>query len=82
MDIIFTIAGVIFIALMLTAALTFGFALISFFVAVTCVTAFLIAMREFFRRWRFVQQAESHRTAEKMIEGEYKDITQHHKEKP
>jgi hypothetical protein len=79
MDIALSIFGIIFVAVLLTTAVTFGFAILAFFVAIAFVTAFLITGREIWRRWWFVQHADRRQEHKHVIEGEYEIIA--HEEK-
>ena len=77
MDIILTVLGVVFVTLLLIAAFTLGSALLMFFLAVAFTTALLIQLREFWRRWRFMRGADVRPRGQKVIEGDYKDVTPH-----
>jgi membrane protein implicated in regulation of membrane protease activity len=79
MDIVLSLFSIIFIAMLLTVAVTFGFAILTFFVAIALVTALLITGREVWRRWRFVRNANQPQERTHVIEGEYEVIT--HEEK-
>jgi hypothetical protein len=76
MDILGAFLLACFIALLIVAAVTFGFAIITVCVILTIVTALLIVTREMLRRWRFLRDAEP----PKVIEGYYRDISNQHKD--
>lgn len=81
MDAFFSILGIIFVTLLIAAALTFGITIILFFLGVAFLTAFLIMLREYWYRWRFVHRASKHeKEAQGVIEADYTDIT-HSKDK-
>ncbi len=76
MDAVTSILTVIFVAILLTVAVTFGFMLLAFILGVALVTAVLIYLREWWYRWRFLRGASRHeRQEDKIIEVEYEDIT-------
>ena len=74
MDAITSILTVVFVAILLTVALTFGFVLMAFILSVALVTALLMALRGWWYRWRFVRGA-TQREENKVIEVEYRDIS-------
>ena len=57
MDILFSAVSIIFIAIMIAVAVTFGFALLGFVLAVGLVTILLVYLKGLWHRWRFVQNA-------------------------
>ncbi len=73
MDFLLSALTVLFVALLLAAAVTFGFVLLVWFLAVAFVIAAGVLIREWWRRWRFVRNAEQR--PPKVIDAEYKDIT-------
>jgi len=75
MEIIASIFSVIFIGLVLATALTLGMALFLWIIGIGVVMAVLIMLRETWRRWWFVHNA-SKPEPPRVIEGEYKDISE------
>jgi len=76
MDAIGSILTAIFIAILIGVTLTFGFAIIAFILCVALVTTALIFIRQWWYRWRFVKNAtKQERSDNKVIEGDYKDIS-------
>jgi len=76
METVFSILTVIFIAILLTTALTFGFTILVFFLSVALLTAVLIFLRGLWFRWLFLRSAsQQERQAINIIETEYTDIT-------
>jgi hypothetical protein len=78
MDILGTIFLACFIALLIAAAITFGFAIITACLIITAVTTVLILLREIWRRWRFLH--DSRDVPPRIIDGDYRDISNQHKE--
>lgn len=76
MDALGTILTAIFVALIIAAALTFGFTILIFFMCVALLTLVLVGIREFWYRWRFVSRAtRQEKETHGVIEADYKDIT-------
>ena len=65
---------VLFLALMIAAAVTFGFALLVWFVAVAMLLGTAMLLRQWWWRWRFLRSARKQEPPG-VIEGEYKDIS-------
>ncbi|MCE2926411.1 MAG: hypothetical protein LW823_02015 [Rickettsiales bacterium] len=79
MDIIGTLLSIVFISILIALAVTFGFAMLLFILAVAVVTAVLVLLRNGFTRWRFIKSvSRQEQSSIKVIDGDYKDIT--HKE--
>lgn len=74
MDFLVTVLAVLFVALLVGAAVTFGFVLFVWFVALALVIAVSMLLRDWWRRWYFLRHAAP-RDDSQVIEGEYKDIT-------
>jgi|GEM_PF-4566546 len=80
MDILFSAISVIFIALIVAAAVTFGFIILVWVMVAAFVFSLLMYVRTMWRRWRFVhgnappKQPRS-RQAPKIIDAEYTDVS-------
>jgi hypothetical protein len=77
MDIIFSVLSAIFIALVLAAAVTFGFIILVWIIAAALALAVLVSLRNLWRRWWFLHNSAPPRPSRRpdVIEGDYKDIT-------
>lgn len=75
MEIIGTIISVIFIGLILAFAFTVGFTLILWIIGVSVVLTVLVMLREVWRRWWFVRSHPIRDEPPRIIEGEYRDIS-------
>jgi hypothetical protein len=74
MEVLFTILTVIFVALILAAALTIGFSLLVWCIITAIAVSMFLMLRERWRRFMFVRRSARPEST-KVIEGEYKDIT-------
>lgn len=77
MDVIGSVLGGIFIALIVGTALTFGFILIVWFIGLGLAISAFFLLRSWWWRWRFLHNAEQPLKGKKpeIIEVEYLDIT-------
>lgn len=75
MEILGSIFLALFVILLIVTAATFGFALLSIFVAMTVMMAAFLIIRGWWHRWRFTHPVESSSKAPGVVEGEYKDIS-------
>ncbi|MDX1975861.1 MAG: hypothetical protein SFT92_09345 [Rickettsiales bacterium] len=77
MEVVGTILGGIFIALLITAALTFGFTMVLIIIIASGILAFMAIAREGFRRWLFVRTSNKdvQEKPKTVIDAEYEDIT-------
>ncbi|MFW0777045.1 MAG: hypothetical protein ACN2B6_04935 [Rickettsiales bacterium] len=74
MDIIGSIISIIFIGILVAVAVTFGFALLGFVLAVAFVTLLLVYLKSVWYRWRFVKNARPEQTDDTVIEADYEVI--------
>jgi hypothetical protein len=74
MDILAAFLIASFVALLLAAAVTFGFALMTVCLIIAMTTTVLVLLREAWRRWRFLHNARN-APPPRVIEGDYKDIS-------
>jgi len=65
----------IFVALILAAALTFGFMLFAWFLALAAIISACVLLRQWWRRWWFVHSATREERSSKVIEVDYRDIS-------
>jgi len=65
----------IFVALVVMAALTFGFVLLAWFVAFAVVVSVLVMLRGWVRRWWFLYSARDRKPQPPVIDAEYRDIS-------
>lgn len=75
MDIFFGILTFAFVALLVMAAITIGVSLLVWFMLLGAVLSLYMAVRRRWLRWQFVREAESRMH---IIEGDFKDLTDHH----
>ncbi len=75
MHIIGTILSVMFIALLVGIALTFGLALMGAILIVAFVTALIFYGQQAWLRWRFKQNATESENGVRIIEAEYTEIS-------
>jgi hypothetical protein len=75
MDFLFSALAVLFVALLVAAAVTFGFVLLVWFVALAVLIGASVFLREWWRRWYFLRHAAPREESSQVIEAEYKDIT-------
>jgi membrane protein implicated in regulation of membrane protease activity len=75
MDFILTVITFIFVALILALAVTVGFWLLMWCIAVGLLFTIIIKLRQQWLRWRFVKNAEP--ATPDVIEGVFRDITDH-----
>lgn len=73
MDFVASFFTVLFVGLLLFVAFTLGFFLLTWVMAATIVFMLFLMIREAFRRWRFLRDAEPRNT---IIEVEYRDISE------
>ena len=74
MDFILSILSFVFVGLIVVAALTIGFSLLLWFTAIGVVISLIIIARQYWYRWKFLR---NHQESTKIIEGVYKEITDH-----
>lgn len=74
MDFILSAVSFIFLGLIVVAAFTIGFSLLLWFTALGVIISLVIIGRQYLRRWRFLR---NHQESTKIIEGTYKEITDH-----
>lgn len=75
MEVIGYILMGLFLALLLGAALTFGFALLAVGMGVAIGMAFIVALRQAWWRWRFLRSGERPKESVEVIEVDYEDIS-------
>ena len=73
MDILLSVLTVMFIALLLGVAVTFGLVLVVWFAGLAVAVAAVVFIRQAWYRWRFLRSGKMPPTD--VIEGEYKDIS-------
>ena len=73
MEFLLSLFTVLFVALILATALTFGFALLLWIMVAAAVLTVAIFLRQLFLRWKFVRGATP--TPPDVIEGEWRDIS-------
>jgi hypothetical protein len=76
MDIIFGLLTFVFVALLIMAAITIGVSLLMWFMLVGAMLSLYVAVRRRWMRWQFVRGSESSNV--QIIEGDFKDLTDHH----
>lgn len=72
MEFLLSVLSVLFIALILATALTFGFALFIWFAIAAAIVSVMMVIRELWRRWWFIHHASP---PPDVIDAEYKDIS-------
>ncbi|NBO19017.1 MAG: hypothetical protein EBV03_07305 [Proteobacteria bacterium] len=75
MDIIFGAVTFVFVALVIITAITIGMSLLVWFMLVGAMLSLYVAVRRRWMRWQFIREAES---TTQIIEGDFKDLTDHH----
>jgi len=76
MELIATVFSVLFIGLILATALTFSVALLIWFIGIAVLITVVVLLRDVFRRWRFIHNASRPDKPPRIIEGDYKDISE------
>jgi len=72
MELLISILTMIFIALVVGTALTFGVALLLWFLAMAALISAYMILRNALRRWRFIRNS----APPNVIEGDYRDISE------
>lgn len=76
METIITILTVVLVAMLVAATLTFGFALLIWFVLFAAIVTFFVMVRQLWYRWRFLHTSGHDPEPEiKIIEVEYEDLS-------
>jgi membrane protein implicated in regulation of membrane protease activity len=71
MEIVFNIISFIFVGLIIAAALTIGFSLLLWLMAISVVATLVFILRQYYFRWRFLR--ENKQTTD-IIEGVYTEV--------
>ena len=75
METILSILTVLFIMALIGVALTFGFALLIWFVLFALIVTGVVALKQLWYRWRFLRGANTPSDDLRIIEVEYEDIS-------
>lgn len=80
MDFLLSFLTVVFVALLIAAALTFGFVLIVWFAAAATLIALYVLIRQWWERWRFLRANKGQGDQTNVIDVHYTEISSDRKE--
>ena len=66
---------VVFVAIIIGTALTFSFALFVVFVVIAVLISAWVLLRQYWIRWRFIKSDQRNQQSSKIIDAEYREIT-------
>lgn len=75
MEFILSVLSVIFVGLIIFAALTIGLSLLMWFFAIGLVFSLILAAKRWWNRYQFVRHSEASMHQADIIEGSYQDVT-------